>query len=60
MKGSHIMGATLARDTELLQGKDKKPGILLEFNRWQSFCTSCNITLVYKHAGSTQFCRLLM
>lgn len=60
MKGSQVMGATLAHGTVLLQGKDKEPGTLLEFNRWQPFCTNCNITLVYKHPGSTGFCRLLM
>lgn len=62
MKGSQVMGATLAHGTELLQSKDKEPGNLLEFNRWQPFCTSCNISLllVYKHPATTGFCRLLV
>lgn len=60
MKGGQVTGATLAHGTELVQSKDKEPGSLLEFNRWQSFCTSCNVTLVYKHPGNTGFCRLLM
>lgn len=53
MKGSQVMGGALAEGTELLQSKDKEPGV-------QPLCTGCNLTLVYRHPANTGFCRLLM